>query len=159
MPSCHECAQPTYQWNVVWFGNMLQKERSQNYDVELWDTKALWAGKGSSQNRPVWCSGSVLPHPHSHQQMCPSQSCILSLVDMPHSAKLATHTGVFPAGCMLESVSGAETVCLWHDTFNFLKTPIKVKHVFLKILLTEPFPSFCRAKISSRPRRGGGGQW
>lgn len=61
-----------------------------NYDVELWDTKALWAGKGSTQNRPVRCS--VLLHPHSDQQMCSSQLCILSLADMPRSAKLAANS-------------------------------------------------------------------
>lgn len=67
--------------------------------------KRFGLAKEAPKNRPVWCSGSVLPHPHSHQQMCPSQSCILSLADMPHSAKLAAHTGVFPAGCMQETVS------------------------------------------------------
>lgn len=83
------------------------KALNRNHNVELTDTKALWADEGSSQNRPVWCS--VLPHPHSHQQMCPSQSCILSHADMPCSARLAAHTGVFPDACMSEGESAGWT--------------------------------------------------
>lgn len=139
------------------FRNMMKRHGVEIMMPELPDIKVLWVGEGSSQNRPVWCC--VLPHPHSHQQMCPSQSCILSHADMLHSAKLAVHTGVFPAARRRrESAGWMQIVGPCHDTFNFLKIPITLSHVILRIPQPEPFLSFCAAKLSPTPRRGGGGQ-
>lgn len=73
-----------------------QKQKKTQTRLKCETQKRFGMAKEAPKNRAA-CSGSVLPHPHSHQQMCPSRSRTLSPTDVPHSAKLAVHSGAFSA--------------------------------------------------------------
>lgn len=148
-------AMDTYKkWKTI--ENAYLKEPSRNYDVELWDTKALWAGKGSSQNRPsvVQCITSppltsanvsitiMHPKPSWHAPLCRASCTYWSFPSRLHAG---------------ESHNDAKTKAMtWH--FEFFKDPYYSEPCSSKNTPAKPFPSFCWAKLSPRPRRGGGGQ-
>lgn len=79
------------------FGNVFEKAQSRNYDEELWDTKVFERAK---EDPKIERRGAVYYLTPTHISKCVHHNHASSLADMPYSAKLAAHTGVFQAGCM-----------------------------------------------------------